>query len=549
MSSTIATVRLVLIGCLLVPAVGAKIEGDESTSRRYKFLYYGPMVNGSHYSNMRASAKVLVQRGHKVVYLMSESGSTGETTDSEFFSFVVFNSSYSRQNRIDMYRDLTNAVMKRPMVHFFDPLIVGIEGNLTGEFSLFGSYAYECDYLLGDSVTMKRLRAERFDMVVGDAFDHCTPLISQALDVPFVSFSSFFAVPTKHGHISGLPIDPSYMPERLLGFTDRMTFLQRVQNYLAYHYDDFIFSLSFHDYDKLKIKHNIRPELSTYESKKQASLFLFLGSFGLEFARPMQPNTVYVLHSAGLGSNQTIEADVADFLDTAPNGVVLFSLGTYVYFRERERAQLFVDGFAKLPHRVLWQAKRDLPSGVELSKNIKIVKWLPLPTIMEHPNVMVYVSQGGAPSTYEAMWAGLPIVGIPFFEDQADNILRVVDRGAGLSLDFASLTSDILAETVSKVITGPKFQSNARRVSLILRDLQTSSPPLETAAHWILHVTKFGGEHLRPAVQDLNYIQRNLLDVYVFLFAILAVILGANAYLCFCCCKYLFAKKSHPKME
>ena len=96
-----------------------------------------------------------------------------------------------------------------------------------------------------------------------------------------------------------------------------------------------------------------------------------------------------------------------------------------------------------------------------------------------------------------------------------------------------------------------RFRDNARRISMIMRDMQAMSPPVKTTAHWILHVTKFGGDHLRPAVLDLNFIQRNLLDVYLFIGTVLALVLGMNLYLCYCCCKCMCfkAKESHLKKE
>ena len=69
--------------------------------------------------------------------------------------------------------------------------------------------------------------------------------------------------------------------------------------------------MDFTHFDQLKIKHNIKPEISTFESMKQATLYLFQGSFALEFPRPMQPNTIYVLHTPGTSSNQTVGIQIS----------------------------------------------------------------------------------------------------------------------------------------------------------------------------------------------------------------------------------------------
>ena len=77
-----------------------------------------------------------------------------------------------------------------------------------------------------------------------------------------------------------------------------------------------------------------------------------------------------------------LEDDVAKFLDAAPDGVALFSLGTFAHSMMPEQVRIFADGFAMLPHRVLWQNSFDLPAEVKLGNNTKVVKWLPLAKAM-----------------------------------------------------------------------------------------------------------------------------------------------------------------------
>ncbi|XP_022102114.1 UDP-glucuronosyltransferase 2B31-like [Acanthaster planci] len=169
----------------------------------------------------------------------------------------------------------------------------------------------------------------------------------------------------------------------------------------------------------------------------------------------------------------------------------------------------------------------------------------------DHVNVRVYVVHGGAFSTYEAMWEGVPMVGIPLWEDQMDNMVRVEAQGAGLKLDISGLKSETLSRAICRVMTEPGFRENAQRVSKILRDLQNADRPADNVARWILHVTRFGGDHLRPAVMDLNYVQRNLLDVYLFIGLGLASVIMINASVCYFCCRSLcrIGRGDHFKKE
>ena len=56
----------------------------------------------------------------------------------------------------------------------------------------------------------------------------------------------------------------------------------------------------------------------------------------------------------------------------------------------------------------------------------------------------------GTNGLYQAIYHGVPVVGVPLLVDQFDNMLRVTERGAGVTLDITTLTSDELYETVSR---------------------------------------------------------------------------------------------------
>ncbi|XP_022102115.1 UDP-glucuronosyltransferase 2B7-like [Acanthaster planci] len=529
---------LILLSSLALPALSSDV-GNKPGEEKYNFLYLVSIIGNSHYFNLVESGRALARQGHHVVSLMSSSNPTSHwQKDADLLSVVVFNSSYTEQNKTSIYGDATKAMLTGQM-NFF-----GYEWFLEKDFRdrfkvVADMWLQECDDLFSDSATMKRLQEERFDMLVGDDCIPCVPMLAQALDIPFVLESNTFAVPTKHSAWTGLPINPSYIPERVMQLTDRMTFLQRLKNVLGHYYQTIVhFHLgvaSFVGYDKLKVKYNIKPEVSTLESYKQALLYFMHGSFGLEFPRPLQPNIKYVLYNAGSNPNQAMDEEVAKFLDTAPDGVVLFSLGSNLRILGKE-GRIFADAFASLPFRVLWQSNTNL-TGLQLGNNTMVARWLPMIKVMEHVNVRAYVSHAASFSTNEAMWTGLPMVGIPFYEDQMDFMVRVEARGAGLTLDINGLTSETLSRAIRRVMTEPGFPKNAERVSKIMRDLQNTERPVDNVARWILHVTKFGGNHLRPTVMDLNFVQRNLLDVYLFIGLVLASVIMINVSVCYICCR------------
>lgn len=66
------------------------------------------------------------------------------------------------------------------------------------------------------------------------------------------------------------------------------------------------------------------------------------------------------------------------------------------------------------------------------------------------------MTHGGTNGLYEAVYHAVPVVGIPLFGDQPDNLERLSRRGACMVLDFNHLTSDELTEALNAVINQPR---------------------------------------------------------------------------------------------
>lgn len=59
-----------------------------------------------------------------------------------------------------------------------------------------------------------------------------------------------------------------------------------------------------------------------------------------------------------------------------------------------------------------------------------------------HPNVKVFITQGGIQSIEEAILSGVPIVGLPFFADQMGNMQAVAEKKIGLFIDPESFDKE-----------------------------------------------------------------------------------------------------------
>lgn len=73
-----------------------------------------------------------------------------------------------------------------------------------------------------------------------------------------------------------------------------------------------------------------------------------------------------------------------------------------------------------------------------------------------HPKVKLFIAHGGISGVYEAVDAGVPVLGFPLFYDQPRNIEHLVDAGMAISMDLMTITTDKLLSTINEIINNEK---------------------------------------------------------------------------------------------
>jgi len=149
----------------------------------------------------------------------------------------------------------------------------------------------------------------------------------------------------------------------------------------------------------------------------------------------------------------------------------------------------FVDGFARLaPLKVVWQFDGRLDGP--LPRNVWAAGWLPQQDLLGHAGCRALLTTGGLNSLVEAMWHGVPVLGLPLFADHDDFLARVTARGAGLRLAKSRLSAASLAEALQQLLADPGFAANARLFGQLLRDVPYSE--LDHAAFWVEFIMRHG---------------------------------------------------------
>lgn len=78
-------------------------------------------------------------------------------------------------------------------------------------------------------------------------------------------------------------------------------------------------------------------------------------------------------------------------------------------------------------------------------------------SLLGHPNIKVFITQGGLQSIEEAISKAVPMVGLPFMGDQPKNVKTLDKWGMGISLNPREMTAEELREAIMKVATNSRL--------------------------------------------------------------------------------------------
>ncbi|XP_057580979.1 UDP-glucuronosyltransferase 2A1-like [Hippopotamus amphibius kiboko] len=167
-------------------------------------------------------------------------------------------------------------------------------------------------------------------------------------------------------------------------------------------------------------------------------------------------------------------------------------------------------------------------------KNCVLYEWIPQNDILGHPKTRAFITHFGTNGIYEAIYHGVPMVGVPMFGDQHDNVAHVKAKGAAVEVNLQTMTSSDLLNALKAVINNSSYKENAMRLSRIHHDQPMK--PLDRAVFWIEFIMRHkGAKHLRPAAHDLTWYQYRSLDVIGFLLACVATIIFLVTKCCLFC--------------
>lgn len=183
-------------------------------ARSYKILGIFPHSGKSHFDVFHPMLVALAKKGHQVTVL----------------------SHFPSKNPVDGYRDISLANTSQTLVNVFDvDKFQGHRYEKYGTVVLLSMMAYEtCEKGLSSKAVQDFLkRNDSFDLIITEYFNtDCFLGFAHKYKVPVISLSSCTIMPWMNDRF-GNPDNPSYIPNNLMDYSDRLSFLERVENTLV----------------------------------------------------------------------------------------------------------------------------------------------------------------------------------------------------------------------------------------------------------------------------------------------------------------------------
>ena len=267
-----------------------------------------------------------------------------------------------------------------------------------------------CEAILRDSSLLQRIKDAKFDVMIADYSDDCARILELHFNIPTLVYNSVGLLPLQNALF--YPIIPSFVCSGVFCYTDKMTFRERVENFIQLVMGYFIiYPKCDNIFNDLKDKYGIAPDKSVREAFRDTIVIAHV-TFALDYPRPLMPNVVTIpgLHT----TVKPLPRDLQEFLDnSAPEGAIVMSFGSMVSSLSPEIALKFFNVFSRLRERVIWRYSGELQNYPDFPENLKLVGWFPQHDVLAHPMVKLFISHCGMTGTMEAMHHGLPILGFP----------------------------------------------------------------------------------------------------------------------------------------
>ncbi|KAF5301858.1 hypothetical protein FQR65_LT08690 [Abscondita terminalis] len=407
-----------------------------------------------------------------------------------------------------------------------DKLQEFIDSNIFGA-ALFVIKAYETigDIVLSHPDVQNLIKDvnRKFDVVMIEHSVLAMRMFAERFNAPLIMLSPVDALTDLQTDM-GNPTHPVLYPNILVSTTDNPSLLDRIV-FVAYK----LFTESLKTFVVIPRQQVLVNKYfgTQYTALQNIDISLALVNSDTTFytGKPLIPTIVQIGGGTHRTPKKPLPIELKNTLDAAKHGFIYFSLGSNVKSKDlsKETRDVILETFSEIPYTVLWKFESDeLPNK---PKNVITSKWFPQQDVFKHPNIKLFITQGGLQSMEEAIYDHIPMLALPFAGDQNFNVNRMIHRGFGLSLNYRTLRKDEFKTSILEIINNSKYRNTVKEFAELAMDQPMTG--LEKAIWWTEYVIRHKGtRHMRSPLLDIPFYQYYLLDVIAILTTTLIVIVG-----------------------
>uniref|UniRef100_A0A182R932 Uncharacterized protein n=1 Tax=Anopheles funestus TaxID=62324 RepID=A0A182R932_ANOFN len=317
--------------------------------------------------------------------------------------------------------------------------------------------------------------------------------------------------------ILGTPVYPGFIPNYLYDTPPSFGYLQRFYNFMLKAYELLMKRYySNHQIDRL-VKNRFQ-NVSSVSRLEPKALMVLMNS--IDLFDPPEPQIWRVVNVGGL--HITVPKPMRDLFFPSRNKTydkcVYISFGSNVkmYNFNNHLAQSIITTARLLSHiKFLWKVDTSSESTSDdiIPENMITFDWFPQNDLLGSGMVHAFVTHGGLLSVQEAIWYGIPMLGIPNYGDQYQNVRRIERIGIGKQLILEDVNPNSFKRHLLDVINDERYKQSATTVSRIIRDKQIT-PRMK--ALWVVEWVLRNHNKTINMLDDLNdvgYIQKYSIDV------------------------------------
>lgn len=240
--------------------------------------------DGSHWLSMRDIVERLSEKGHEIVVVAPEVNLLLQ--ESRYYRRKTHPVPYDQEELAARYRSFGK--------HHFSPrwLVAAPVVEYSNNMIVINMYFTNCQSLLRHSDTLRFLRETKFDALFTDPALPCGVILAEYLNLPSVYLFRGFPCALENT-FTRTPSPLSYVPRYYTQFSDRMTFLQRVGNFLVNYLENILLYLLYSKYEDLAGE-VLGRQVHLPALYRKASIWLLRYDFVFEYPRPVMPNTVLI---------------------------------------------------------------------------------------------------------------------------------------------------------------------------------------------------------------------------------------------------------------